>query len=248
MPTNVCLIIPCYNESERLDFSQLKALPPTVTCVLVDDGSTDSTAALIARHESGTLRLLRLPGNVGKGEAIRQGFLHARERGWLSQADWVGYWDADLATPLSEIDNFLAYGALSGTPPDAILGSRIYKLGSTIVRSPVRHLLGRLFTTVVSNLLYLDCYDSQCGAKLFRPDVAGEAFGEPFVSRWIFDVEILARLRSRCLVEYPLIRWVDVRGSKLGILKVAVPTLVDLIHIRWRYGKPRDTAPRMPRR
>ena len=248
MPTNVCLIIPCYNESARLDFAQLKALPASITCVLVDDGSTDGTAEVVERHTSDRLHLLRLPKNVGKGEAIRQGFLQARERGWLSGADWVGYWDADLATPLEEIDDFLRYAALSGPSPDGILGSRIYKLGSTIVRSYLRHILGRLFTTAASTMLQLHCYDSQCGAKLFRPDVAAEAFGEPFVSRWIFDVEILARLRGRRLIEYPLRRWADVRGSKLGVAKVAVPTLLDLIRIRQRYGIPRDTAPRTPRR
>ena len=248
MPTNVFLIFPCYNESARLDFTQLKALPPSVTCVLVDDGSTDGTAEVIERHRSERLHLLRLPSNVGKGEAIRQGFLQARDRGWLTGADWVGYWDADLATPLSEIDDFLRYAALSDAPLDGILGSRIYKLGSTIVRSYVRHILGRLFTTAASTLLQLHCYDSQCGAKLFRPAVAAEAFGEPFVSRWIFDVEILARLRGRQLIEYPLRTWVDVRGSKLGVVKVAVPTLVDLIRIRRRYGIPRDTAMRTPQR
>ena len=248
MPANVFLIVPCYNESLRLDFSQLKALPPTVTCVLVDDGSSDDTADLITRHQSDTLRLLRLPKNVGKGEAIRQGFLQARERGWLARADWIGYWDADFATPLNEIDDFLRYAALSDTPPEGILGSRIYKLGSTVARSYVRHVLGRLFATAAAMLLRLHCYDSQCGAKLFTPEVAAEAFGEPFVSRWIFDVEILARLRSRRLVEYPVRKWVDVRGSKLGVVRVAVPTLVDLIRIRRRYGRPRDTERRTPRR
>ena len=247
MPTNICLIIPCYNESARLDFSQLEALPPTVTCVLVDDGSSDGTADLAERHRSDRIFVLRLPKNVGKGEAIRQGFLQGREQGWLSRADWIGYWDADFATPLSEIDDFLKYAELSGLAPEGILGSRIYRLGSTISRSYVRHVLGRLFTTAAATLLRLRCYDSQCGAKLFRPAAAAEAFAEPFVSRWIFDVEILARLRDRQLLEYPLRRWVDVRGSKLGVLKVALPTLIDLVRIRSRYGIRPDTAPRRRR-
>ena len=245
MPTNVCLIIPCYNESARLDFSQLEALPPTVRCVLVDDGSTDGTGDLAERHRSSTLHVLRLPKNVGKGEAIRQGFLQGRQHGWLADADWIGYWDADLATPLGEIDDFLRYADLSGMAPEGILGSRIYRLGSTISRSYLRHVLGRLFTTAAASLLRLRCYDSQCGAKLFRPEAASDAFAEPFVSRWIFDVEILARLRDRRLLEYPLRCWVDVRGSKLGVLKVAVPTLIDLVRIRWRYGTPPDIDPRM---
>jgi dolichyl-phosphate beta-glucosyltransferase len=237
MPTNVCLIIPCYNEAERLDIAQLIALPAHITCVLVNDGSRDETGSLLRRHQSTTLRVVDLPQNVGKGEAIRQGFLQARDRGWLDGAEWVGYWDADMATPLRELEHFFTYAAVSGEAPDGILGSRVYKLGSTIVRSYRRHVLGRLFTTAASALLQLQCYDSQCGAKLFRIQVAGDAFDEPFVSRWIFDVEILARLRGRRLIEYPLREWADVRGSKLSIIKVAGPTLMDLIRIRRRYGR-----------
>ena len=237
MPTTVCLIIPCYNEASRLDFSQLKALPDGVSCLLVNDGSEDGTGDLIRRHESIGLRLLDLPRNVGKGEAIRQGFLHAREQGWLNGTEWIGYWDADFATPLSELEYFFTYAALSGTAAEGILGSRVRKLGSTIVRSYSRHVLGRLFTTLATALLHIKCYDSQCGAKLFRTDIAEDAFREPFVSRWIFDVEILARLRGRRLIEYPLRRWVDIRGSKLSVIKVAWPTLVDLVRIRLRYGR-----------
>jgi glycosyltransferase involved in cell wall biosynthesis len=235
MPTNVCLIIPCFNESRRLDFGQLGNLPPGLTCLLVDDGSRDGTGDLIHKHESATLRLLRLGHNVGKAEAIRQGVLYARTNGLLDGVAWVGYWDADLATPLSEIEHFIAYAASIGGHVDGILGSRIYKLGSTIVRSYPRHLLGRSFATISTALLSLDCYDSQCGAKLFRPEVLDRAFGEPFLSRWIFDVEILARLRESRLIEYPLRRWVDTGGSKISVVKTAVPTLVDLIRIRRRY-------------
>jgi dolichyl-phosphate beta-glucosyltransferase len=236
MPTNVCLIIPCFNEAQRLDFDQLGALPPGMTCLLVDDGSRDGTRDLIRRYESNTLRLLALPHNVGKAEAIRQGILHARASGLLDRAEWVGYWDADMATQLSEVEGFIAYAAIAGGDVDGILGSRIYKLGSTIVRSYRRHVLGRLFATVAAVLLGLECYDSQCGAKLFRPDVLDRAFGESFLSRWIFDVEVVARLRDARLIEYPLRRWVDRGESKVRTLRIALPTLIDLLRIRQRYG------------
>jgi glycosyltransferase involved in cell wall biosynthesis len=236
MSTNVCLIIPCFNEAARLDFDQFAGLPSGVTCLLVDDGSHDGTGDLIRRHESSTLRVLELPHNVGKAEAIRQGVFYARTSGLLDQADWVGYWDADMATPLSELESFLAYAAIADGHVDGILGSRIYKLGSRIVRSYHRHLLGRSFATLAAALLGLDCYDSQCGAKLFRTELAGLAFGEPFLARWIFDVEILVRLRGRRLIEYPLRQWVDVQGSRIRVMKVLVPTLIDLLRIRLRYG------------
>ena len=240
MPPNICLIVPCYNEAARLDFSQFHALRPGIVCVLVDDGSVDGTGDLIRRHESAALRLVRLASNVGKAEAIRQGFLYARRAGWLDGVEWVGYWDADLATPVSEVDNFVRYAALSGTTVAGVLGSRIYKLGSRIVRSYKRHLAGRLFTTTAAALLDVGCYDSQCGAKLFRVEAASAAFDEPFVSRWIFDLEILARLKGKRLTEYPLHQWTHKRGSKLNVLKVAGPTLMDLLRIRRRYGRIRQ--------
>ncbi len=236
MPANICLIVPCFNEAARLDFDRFADRPAGVTCLLVDDGSQDATAELISRHESPDLRLLRLPRNVGKAEAVRQGVLHARASGLLNEAEWVGYWDADLATPLSEIAGFLAYGSMAEGTVDAIIGSRIYKLGSSIQRSYPRHLLGRAFATLSTVLLHLDCYDSQCGAKLFRSAVVGQAFDEPFISQWIFDVEILVRLRDRRLIEYPLRHWRDVGGSKLSVARVGVRTLLDLLRIRRRYG------------
>jgi glycosyltransferase involved in cell wall biosynthesis len=236
MSARILLIVPCFNEAARLDFAQFAAAPPGVTCLLVDDGSKDGTPDVIRRHGSATLRLLALPYNVGKGEAIRQGILHAQSSGLLDGADWVGYWDADLATPLSEVDGFVAYASIAEGMVDAVFGSRVYKLGSTITRSFRRHLLGRLFTTVAATLLPLECYDSQCGAKLFRPALVGPAFGEPFLTRWIFDVEIILRLKDRRLIEYPLRRWTDVEGSKFNEAAMALPTFLDLIRIRRRYG------------
>lgn len=235
MPPQVCLIVPCFNEAARLDVGRFAAPPAGVTCLLVDDGSRDATLELLRRHASPVLHVLALPRNVGKAEAVRQGMLHAQASGLLDGVEWVGYWDADLATPLAEVEHLLAFAALEGGRVDGVLGSRIYRLGSRIVRSYWRHLLGRAFTTVAATLLRLGFYDSQCGAKLFRTALVDPAFGEPFVSRWIFDLEILLRLRAHRLIECPLRQWTDVAGSRLSTVKVAVPTLVDLVRIRRRY-------------
>jgi dolichyl-phosphate beta-glucosyltransferase len=237
MSATVCLIIPCYNEAARLDFDALAHLPAGVRCLLVDDGSSDGTATLIRKHVSDTLKLLELPHNVGKAEAIRRGVLHAHAAGLLDHAAWVGYWDADLATPLDELPYFLAFASMAEGNIEGILGSRVSRLGSTIRRSFGRHVLGRLFATVAAALLGLDSYDSQCGAKLFRPALVDRAFATPFLTRWIFDVEILMRLRDCQLIECPIRRWRDVPGSKVRIFRTGWTTAVDLVRIRRHYGR-----------
>ncbi len=180
--------------------------------------------------------LCNLERNVGKGEAIRQGFAFARRTGLLDHAEWFGYWDADMSTPLTELDHFFDYARLYDLDRvDGIFGSRVLRLGSRIERSPVRHYLGRVFTTLVDSMFELGCYDTQCGSKLFRTAIADEAFAEPFVSRWIFDIEILLRLRGRRIVEYPLRAWRDVGGGTLSVRRELIPTLKDIVRIRRRY-------------
>jgi hypothetical protein len=88
---------------------------------------------------------------------------------------------------------------------------------------------------VASALLKLDAYDSQCGAKLFRTELVDEVFAEAFVSRWIFDLEVLLRLKKRYLIEYPLKNWAAVAGGKAKILPLMIPTAIDLYRIRRRY-------------
>jgi hypothetical protein len=87
----------------------------------------------------------------------------------------------------------------------------------------------------VSVLFKLKSYDSQCGAKMFRKEVLDLAFNEPFISRWIFDIEILLRLNEHNVIEYPLKKWRDVSGSTLNILPTAKKVVFDLIKIRKMY-------------
>ena len=221
----VAVVVPCYNEAARLpgqSFVDYAAAHPDIGFLFIDDGSTDQTAARLAELAARSplaLRVLRLPANAGKAEAVRTGVLAAMAAG----AVFVGYWDADLSTPLEEIEEFQS---VLEERPDlvAVLGSRIRRLGARVERDAMRHYAGRIFATFASLVLGLPVYDTQCGAKLFRagPDVR-RAFDRPFLSRWIFDVEVLSRLTEpgsasadgHTLCEKPLQRWRDVPGSKL---------------------------------
>ncbi|HMJ62136.1 MAG TPA: glycosyltransferase, partial [Bryobacteraceae bacterium] len=166
--------------------------------------------------------VLRQPVNQGKAEAVRLGMLHALEN---FHPEVVGFWDADLATPLDLLWNLLA--VLEKQPAiEMVFGARVQLLGRRVERRAVRHYLGRIFATAVSTMLHLAIYDTQCGAKLFRvtPDTR-RIFAEPFLSRWVFDVEILARylvlyghdikLLERSIYEYPLEVWTDIAGSRV---------------------------------
>ncbi len=242
--TDVAVVVPCYNEAKRIRpeaFERALAAMPRLRFRCVDDGSKDDTARVLdAMAVPGRLAVHKLAKNSGKAEAVRRGILAELERG----APYVGYWDADLATPLDEIPAFI--NVLDSRPDiDVVLGSRIKLLGREIERKLYRHAYGRVFATAVSTLLGLDVYDTQCGAKLLRnTEVVRGAFADPFMSRWIFDVEMLARLiagwsfqgldpESR-IVEQPLRRWIDVAGSKVGIGDAA-RAFVEIAQIELRY-------------
>lgn len=225
---HVAYVVPCYNEAARLDlagFEELLELGP-LRLVFVDDGSTDATAELLERfataHE-GRVLVLRLERNAGKGEAVRSGLRRAMELG----APFVGYADADLATPPEELAR-LARIALDSTA-EVVMGSRIARAGARIERKPVRHYLGRIFATYASLLLDARIYDTQCGAKVLRSGPRlSRALERRFVSRWVFDIELLARLLNDPLhpmplehvIEIPLERWEDVGGSKIRVTSV----------------------------
>ncbi len=243
----VCLIVPCYNEAARLDvqrFRKFLADSPTIRISFVDDGSRDNTVQIldeVCRGYESRAGVLRCDRNRGKAEAVRFGICHALKE---YEQEIVGYWDADLATPLDSVTNFLRI--LEEQPRvEMVFGSRVKLLGRHVERRAVRHYLGRIFATVVSLVLRLPIYDTQCGAKLFRvtPELK-QVFAEPFLSKWVFDVEILARYLNvyggnsrhleEMIYEYPLEMWVDVAGSKVGP-KDFFTAFVDVVRIQRRY-------------
>jgi dolichyl-phosphate beta-glucosyltransferase len=241
------LVVPCYEEANRLDGNAMRTLVDTadVRLILVDDGSTDGTLArlnALAASRPDVIRVLPRVAHTGKGEAVRAGLLLALDAG----TPFVGYFDADLAAPVSEIVRLVGIAA-ARSDLDVVLGSRVALLGHRIHRSALRHYLGRVFATASSLTLGLQVYDTQCGAKVFRATSALRvALQNPFRSRWAFDVELLSRLtlgngavppvRAAAMLEVPLEQWSDVGGTKLGP-RQAVTAVADLARIgaaRWR--------------
>jgi glycosyltransferase involved in cell wall biosynthesis len=219
-------VVPCFDEAARIDgpaFLSLVDESAPASLVFVDDGSRDETLAVlrgIAHERPAQVEVVALPANQGKAEAVRQGLLHALVGG----AGIVGYVDADLATPPRELRRLAALARAGDC--DVLMGSRVQLLGRTIERSHGRHYLGRIFATCASLSLGLPVYDTQCGAKLFRrTEALSSALELPFTSRWVFDVELLARLirprpgiaaiATERIREEPLLTWTDVPGSKL---------------------------------
>jgi glycosyltransferase involved in cell wall biosynthesis len=242
----VCLVIPCFNEARRLatgDFIAFVESDPSHHLCFVNDGSSDATAEVIDGLKArghGRIDTLQLSRNAGKAEAVRRGVLHAAAS---HRFEILGYWDADLSTPLGELQRMTALLA-AGDACQFVLGTRLKCLGADVHRSAMRHFLGRVFATAASLLLSLPVYDSQCGAKAFRADAADELFRDPFSTRWLFDVELLARLRNHLgrdsvlasVAEMPLRSWREVGGSKLGIGHMAaIP--VELMRIHRRYNR-----------
>lgn len=243
----IVLVIPCYNEAGRLPvqrISETVSAHPWMSLVLVDDGSADGTRAALdglAYAHPGRIKVRGLERNGGKGEAVRQGMRFAAEV--FPEAGYAGYFDADLATPLEEAMNLLE--GVKQARPSLIMGSRVNLMGTTrILRSTKRHYIGRVFATLVSEMLGLPVYDTQCGAKLVRMDRVPAFFEEPFLTRWLFDVELIWRVvnlvgRARAqeeIAEVPVRNWHEQGGSKVKWIDGArVP--IQLWRIRKHYRK-----------
>ena len=253
MPTGdelkqACLIvIPCYNEELRFPLERFQAFAaahPDIGFLLVNDGSKDNTLAVLRQASAGReqqIGVIDQPANGGKGEAVRAGVLAALQH---PECRYLGFWDADLATPLEQIVD-LANVLATRPGIDMVFGARVKLLGRHIDRRATRHYLGRIFATVVSAVLRLPIYDTQCGAKIFRVTAdTNILFAEPFSSRWVFDVEIIARfiqkrvynMRSveESIYEFPLPEWRDVAGSQVRP-RDFFRAFFDVVRIHQRY-------------
>lgn len=225
-------MVPAYNEAARLPLTLPKLAQfcerhGSVEVLIVDDGSKDSTAAVIrefaARYPF--VRLLQNPGNRGKGYSVRHGMQQA-------QGDWILSTDADLSSPLEEVDKLLA--AVDREQAAAAIGSRALDRSLVGVhQAAMREWSGRLFNVIMRAATGLPFRDTQCGFKLFRSDAARVIFPRQKLDGFGFDVEdlLIARIHGFKVVEVP-VRWDNVEGTKVSALTGA-RAFWDLLVVRW---------------
>lgn len=238
------IVIPCFNEENRLDlakFTHFLAKEPNVLICFVNDGSSDNTLGLLQRYKNDfplQIEVVSTEKNVGKAEAVRTGFSHCNTT--IEQTK-IAYLDADLATTLEECLELSAFVS-SETP--FVFGSRIPKIGNDIQRKRYRFYVGRLIASFIAWQLDLDVYDTQCGCKIFTKQLSEKLFAEKFISKWLFDVELFHRtikilgkenMASMCK-EIPLKKWVDQGESKVK-MTYFFKLWIDLLIIRNTYKR-----------
>ena len=237
-PASILLTIPCYRESTRLP----RFLAPLceameslggVSVQAVDDGSGAEEAARMERliEEARKrfpclLPLLALPENHGKGGAVRASWNQH------SGQDWLGFVDADGSCAPGEVCKLIRLAREQPSPSAALFASRLKILGQHVERSWIRHVLGRMYATLVSEMLRIPVYDSQCGLKLV-PRAAWERIAPLLqVEGFAFDAELLcALLESGCEVREIPVNWRDTPGSKIHFFRDTFRMAVDVMAI-----------------
>lgn len=223
------IVIPVYNEESRvektleriLEYIESRSIEGEV--IVVDDGSTDGTVQVVKEMDRAEVILIPGRANRGKGDAVRRGVKRASK-------PFVLYTDADLSTPIEEVDRFLP----AARDADVIIGSRALKDSIIPVPQPLhRRFIGRAFTRLVRAMMHWSISDTQCGFKLFSQAAARDLFDAQTIQRFCFDVEILylARKRGYRIAEIP-VTWRDVEGSKVSLLYDPARMFMDLIKIQ----------------
>lgn len=237
------MIVPAYNEERRMlptlrrMAEYFAAQPYSWTVTVVSDGSTDLTPRIVQEFADGhpQFRLIAYAPNRGKGHAVRRGMLEA-------EGEWLLFSDADLATPIEEVEKLLA-AVRDGA--EIAIGSRPLRESRLEIRQPLyREMAGRLFNVIVQLLAVKGIRDTQCGFKLFREDAAREVFRRSRIDGFGFDFEtmMIARDLGYRIVEVP-IRWAHQEGSKVRLLRDGARMIGDLLRLRLM-GKKRRLEPR----
>jgi glycosyltransferase involved in cell wall biosynthesis len=229
---DLSIVIPAFNEERRLPqtleriWAYLGTRAGTSQVIVVDDGSTDATAAVAQQFSrpdpKRTLRVLTNPGNRGKGYSVRHGMLE-------SEGALLLFSDADLSAPIEELAKLEA--ALDAGA-DIAIGSRAKRELIQVHQSRFREFAGRTFNRIVSTAVGLPFRDTQCGFKLFRRCAALQIFPWQRLERWAFDVELLyiARLRGLKAVEIP-VKWAHAEGAKIHMMRDSLHMFVEVFQV-----------------
>jgi glycosyltransferase involved in cell wall biosynthesis len=218
----VVIIVPCFNEAERLDLSYFNILSriKSSVWVFVDDGSTDDTSKILKKYSNKkNIIYVKINHNVGKSNAIAFGINYASSE--ISNIGWIGFMDSDGAFATSDVENIIKMTSSIGIY-DAIYTSRVKMAGRNIKRNDARHIIARLITSLFG-LVWKDIpYDTQSGFKLYRyVDNFNSIFIKPFKTKWFFDIELSIRnlkykKRNLNVWEEPVSSWIDIPGSKIN--------------------------------
>lgn len=239
-PPDLSIVVPAFNEEASIGpclealRDHLSGLGLGWEIVVVDDGSSDGTGAIVAHHsaQDPRIRLIR-GGRSGKGRAIRRGALEAR-------GNWRFMADADLAMPLDNLDRFLR-AVSEPAVPHIVIGSREGPGAQRIGEHPMRHAIGRTFNRWVRLLVLPGLVDTQCGFKLFSASAAETLFPRLTIDGFAFDVELLVLARRAGFqIQEVGITWRGRAGSRVAVARGAA-AFGDVLKIWWnaligRYG------------
>ncbi len=220
------IIIPCYNEENRLNVTAFKdfiAKENNYHLCFVNDGSKDNTIDVlkqIQKTNSNKVSIVDVKENSGKAAAVRSGakYLYTQKK-----MDYIGFMDADLSTDFNDFGN-LVHTLDTDKKLGFVFGSRAKEASSEIKKDGVRALISKLINVLIVFIIGLSIADTQCGAKVFKANLVPLLFGRKFYTKWLFDVEMFIRMKRyfgkqktmQMILEQPLHRWVHMEDSKLG--------------------------------
>jgi CheY-like chemotaxis protein len=224
---NNCIgvVIPCYNEEERLLSEEFKKFVHSnlgYHLCFVNDGSKDNTLEVLQELCKGNehrISIYNCEKNGGKAEAVRLGMLHLAKD---IQYNYIGFLDADLSTNFDDFHELV--NTISNSKYKIVSGSRINRMGADIAKESARKIISQGINFIIRKTLGMDFQDTQCGAKIMNKEIIEKTFKKKFLTKWLFDVEIFMRMKNiygkqgaiDLICEQPLNRWVHMDGSKLS--------------------------------
>ena len=240
------IVVPCYNEAGRLDldaFQEFLDQNNNYSICFVNDGSSDNTLEVLKSFQANCpnrVHVYDAPKNNGKAEAIRAGVNYMLEN---TRAHKIGFMDADLATGFDDYENLADSLDEEMDMDGMVIGSRTRVNTANIQRTAFRSASSNIFNVVIQWIIGLKINDTQCGAKVFTRNTANTLFKNEFISKWLFDIELLMRMRNKYgksamlnkFKEVSLKKWTEVEGSKIT-LKDSIQFPIQLIKIALNYN------------